>query len=57
MARKLNIAVNLLALIAFIINIDPRYLFGDIAADQFSRNQNAIMPFFILAIISHIILH
>ncbi len=58
MVNKLNIIVNLLALIAFIINVASRLLDqAGIAVEQSTRIFNLISPILILLVLIHIILH
>lgn len=58
MAKKMNAIVNLLALIAFIINMASRILIqAGIAAEQSTKVFNTVGPIFILLLIIHILLH
>jgi hypothetical protein len=58
MVNKLNIIVNLLALMAFIINVASRILNqAGIAVEQSTRIFNVVSPILILLVIIHIILH
>jgi hypothetical protein len=58
MASKLNIAVNLLALAAFIINLASRILVQDgISVEQSTKVFNMVSPILISLVIIHILFH